>query len=229
LTDSTTSQTTIPQLSKGQWVRLFAASLGMLLLNQLIEQALNLQMTESMRGETSAFVVTAMALFFNGVSIIWLQSVVLMVMVQAHHPETSSVPLGVKIGDFTREWLRSMGEVSLWMFAFVVPGLIRLIDYSLLPFICFFDSAYQKGEIDALETCRSLARGRRLKLWALWISLGLVLPILMSAFLGDYESLFEHPLSGTLIVAIEAAFQVLSFCIIWRIYSDAISYARPQP
>lgn len=214
-------------LSKNQWIGLFGASLGMLLLNQLIEQSLNIQMTESMRGETSAFVMTAMALFFNGVSIIWLQSVVLMVMIQQNHPETSSVPIGIKVGDFTREWLRSMGEVSLWMFAAIVPGLIRLIDYSLLPFVCFLNPAYQRGELDALDTCRALARGRRLKLWALWVSLGLLIPLLLSAFFGDYESLFDHPITGTLLVAVDAFFQVLSFWIIWRIYLTAIQQPRP--
>lgn len=212
---------TCPSLTKNQWLTIIGTSIGMLLINQMIEQALNKQMQIAMQMESSAFAITAAALFFNGVSIIWLQSIVLMALLQPKHPETSSVPFATKMGDFSREWLRSVGEASLWMFAFVIPGLIRWVDYTLLPFVCFFDPPYQKGEVDALERCRSLARGHRGKLWSLWIGLGLILPLILTSLFGDYESFTDYPAMATLLVTIDALVQVLAFWIIWRIFLKA--------
>ncbi len=209
---------TLPSLSKNQWLTIIGSSIGMLLINQLIEQALNKQMQIAMQNESSAFAFTAAALFCNGVSIIWLQSIILMALLQPKHPETSSVPFAVKMSDFSREWLRSIGEASLWMFVFVIPGLIRWVDYTLLPFVCFFDPAYQKGEEDALVRCRALAQGNRGKLWSLWIGLGLILPLILTSLFGDYESFTEYPAMATLLVIFDALVQVLAFWILWRIY-----------
>lgn len=214
-------QPLLPNLTKRQWWNLIISSSGLLLMNQFIEQVLNQQMMVSMKSESSGFIMTATMLFCNGISIIWLQSLVLMMILQKQHPETSSVPLVTKVGDFTREWLRSMGDASLWMFALIIPGLMRLVDYSLLPFVCFFNPAYQRGELDALDTCRQLARGHRAQLWGLWIGFGVVIPLIITSVFGDFESLLDFPLYGALLVFLDALVQVISFWLLWRIYLQA--------
>jgi hypothetical protein len=208
----------LPSLRLFDWLILFGAHWGLLFFNQLMEQILNQQMALSMKAESTSFALTAATQFLNGVSVIWMQSVVVMMLLQKYHPETAFSPLLTKLGDFTREWLRSMGKISLGMMALILPGLIRLIDYSLLPFVCFFDPAYQKGERDALKTCTSLAKGHRLKLWGLWLGLGLLVPLILTLMFGDYESLFETPVTATLLIALDAALQLFSVYLLWRIY-----------
>lgn len=211
----------IPKLSPQQWFTLFSSCLGLLLINTLIEQSLNQQLATAMEKDSASFAIIAGALFCNGIGIVWLQSIVLVALVQTYQPETSAISLATKMSDFTKEWLRAMGETSLWTFAFIIPGLIRLVDYSLLPFVCFYHPAYQRGEIDALRTCRSLAKGRRGVLWALWIGLGLLVPLILTALFGDYESFNDHPLMATLLVTLDAAIQILSFWLIWMLYRRA--------
>ena len=215
------TENSLPYFSKKLWIQIICASLGMLLVNQFIEQILNRQMMISMQNESSSFVITATALFFNGVSIVWFQSVVLMSLIQTLHSETMNVPITTKLGDFSREWLRSMGNASLWMFVLIIPGLIRWVDYSLLPFICFFDPAYQRGEVDALAQCRKIAKGIRVKLWALWVGLGILLPLVFTSLFGDYESFFDYPLAATGLIFIDALIQVLAFWMLWKLYLKA--------
>jgi hypothetical protein len=209
---------TSPNLNKHLWVKLIASLAGLLFISQLIEQALNQQMKQAMQSESSGFVITAFALFINGVSIIWLQTIVVMFLFQDQHPETKSFSVATKIQDFTKEWLRAMGVTSLWMFALVIPGLIRWIDYTLLPFVCFFDTAYQEGAVDALDRCRTLARGIRGRLWCLMIGFSIVIPLIITGVFGDFESLFEHPIAATLLVIFDAVVQALAFWLVWRLY-----------
>lgn len=210
-----------PALSKKQWLLILGAALGLLLTNKLIEQLLNKEMLNSMKNESSSFILTAAALFFNGMWILWAQSVVLTSILQPLHPQTSTTTIAIKLGDFTKEWLRALGNASLWMFALVVPGLLRLVDYTFLPFVCFFDSDYQNGTVDALERCRSLAKGFRGKLWAMWIGFGIILPALNTTLFSDYESFAEFPGLATLVVTIEALFEAFSFWLFWRLYWKA--------
>jgi hypothetical protein len=215
--------------TRKQWLLIFACSFTLMIFNQLIEQLLNQQMTEAMQNDSASFVFTAAALFFNGVSIVWIQSVVLMTILQTTHPQTAQIPLFTKIGDFSREWLRSMGEASLWFFVFIIPGLIRWVDYTLLPFVCFYDPAYQNGDVDALERCRQLARGKRLQLWGLWVGFGLILPLVFTSLFGAYESLFEHPVGATALVMSDALIQMVAFWMLWRIYLNSAEKIRPFP
>jgi hypothetical protein len=208
----------LPKLSQKQWLTLAGSAIMLLFLNQFIEQILNRQMSEAMQNESSAFVIVAMALFLNGVTIVWLQAVVLTSLIQNHHPETAEATSAIKIGDFSREWLRSMGNASLWMFAFIIPGLLRWVDYSLLPFVCFFDPAYQRGELDALERCRQLAKGIRGRLWGLWLGFGLFIPLILTGLFGDYESFFETPVSATGLIIVDATLQTIAFVLLWKLY-----------
>ena len=219
----------ITSLSKTQWLKLSIVGTGLLLLNQLIEQVLNQSLSQAMRADSPDFLIIASGLFFNGILIVWAQAAVFMTILQPQHPETNSIPLSTKLNDFTREWLRSLGEASLWMFALILPGLIRLIDYMLLPFVCFFCPAYQRGEVDALEACRKLAKGQRHRLWSLWIAFGIIIPLLLTTLFGDYESLFDYPLFATFLITLEACLQVLSAWLLWRIYVRAESQLNGPP
>lgn len=194
--------------------------------HQLIDQTLNTQLSHVMQKESSPLVLVAFGLFLNSLLIIWILPMIYLVGLQKFHPETINVPLFTKISDYTREWLRGIGDASLWMFLLLLPGLLRWVDYLFLPFVCFFDSEYHAGRTDALKKCRSLIRGYRIKVWSLWVGFGFLLPLLITGLFGDYESLREHPISGSLLVFLEALLQTTTFYLLWCIYNQSTEKGR---
>lgn len=211
----------IQKLSLQQWAMMIGIGFLILLIHQFADQTLNTVLMDLMQKESTSFALIVTAVFLNGLLIVWILPLFFISFMQTLQPETSSISFLSKTQDYTREWLRGMGEASLWMFVLVIPGLLRWVEYSLLPFICFFNSDYQKGEVDALKYCRKILRGHRLKLWLLWLGFGVIIPLLLTSIFNDYESLRDHPLAGSALVFAEALIQTLAFWLFWKLYLQA--------
>lgn len=205
-------------LSLQQWAMMMSVGFIILLIHQYADQTLNAILMDLMQKESSSFAFIAASMFLNGLLIVWVLPLFFISFMQTLHPETALIPFLTKTQDYTREWLRGMGEASLWMFVLVIPGLLRWVEYTMLPFICFFDPAYQNGEVDALKQCRKILRGHRWKLWFLWLGFGIILPLILTSAFSDYESLREHPWAGSALVLVETMIQVLAFWLFWRLY-----------
>lgn len=214
--------TTVPltkkQLSPKLWYLFILGGFFINLINQLIEQSLNANLAQAMDSESSVFLITALLLFSNSLFMIWILPLFFATLIQSQHPENQTIPLLQKINDFSKEWLRSLGVASLWFFVFIVPGIIKWIDFNLLPFVCFFDSEYQQGRVDALKRCQSLAKNFRFKLLGLLVLFGVLTPLLITSLFSDYESLESHPIAGSLLLLFESILQALSFWLLWRLY-----------
>lgn len=59
---------------------------------------------------------------------------------------------------YLAEYLRVLGRILLWGLLLIIPGCIKSIQYSLVPFVVFFSADYEKGEVDALELSRKLVK-----------------------------------------------------------------------
>lgn len=81
------------------------------------------------------------------------------------------------------ETLRSWGNALLWTFAFVIPGLIRFLQYSYVPFVVALSPGYQAGEEDALEKSRQIFK----KTWKALILNYLLWSVLTSLLLLPFD------------------------------------------
>lgn len=209
------------QLNRIQWFQIIFINLFILFISELLEQSLNQTMLRAMRGESGLFFLIAGSLFFHGLFFMWLQSVALLSVIYVSHKEVHQRGLLEKWGDFTREWLRSMGDASLWCFVLLVPGLLRWLDYSLLPFVCFLDPQYTEGRVDALRRCRKIAKAVRGRLFLILVFFGMVLPLLESLIWSDYESFAHYPGKASTIILWKALVSSLSCWILWRLFLKA--------
>ncbi len=93
-----------------------------------------------------------------------LISFFLFVLVPANVPEgatpASLGPLLKKHGtDLFFESLRVIAQIVFFSLALLIPGLIKYLRLSFVPFIVVHDAAYQMGERDALAYSESLVKG----------------------------------------------------------------------
>ena len=111
---------------------------------------------------------------------------------------------------FTIESLRVLGRVVLGLLLFVVPGLIRVIQYYFVGYVLQFDPRYEKGQLDALEGSKSLVKGRA---WPVVVVLTLVFLLSLLGQLRDLMKLSD--------VATGAAFLLTLFM---RVYTQVILF-----
>lgn len=98
------------------------------------------------------------------------------------------------------ETLRAWGKAFLWGFLLIIPGLVKFADYILTPFVVLFSEKYKKGEVDALEYSRLIAK----KFWwriQLWLSVFyLIIPAIIYFIFDEFQVFESHPVTATLLV-----------------------------
>lgn len=211
-----------------KWLKIIILFFLLTLINQFFEQALNGRLATAMESESRTFIILALGLFLNGLFYIWITPIIFAFFI-GKNLNLFERPFSLSfVNDFSKEWLRSMGNASLWAFVFIIPGFIRWLEYNFLPFICFFDSTYQDGQTDALVRCHAIAKGHRLKLLGLWLCFGVIIPLVTTSFWGDFAGLMSHPVTGSLIILFESLLHILSLYILWRIYLNISSITRAK-
>lgn len=100
-----------------------------------------------------------------------------------------------------REQMRAMGKVIAWGLLFILPGLWKFLEYSLLPFVVCMDPRYQKGEIDALQTASRVFYRNWGKV--ILIVFCLMLISLLGTSIDEYRSFALHPFSAVALVTVD--------------------------
>jgi hypothetical protein len=117
--------------------------------------------------------------------------------------------------DIVIESFRAMGRIAVG-FLLIVPGILRLARFYLVPYIVQFDSEYEKGRVDALEEATSLLKGRFFKFFALLFLtqvVGLVVQIIGIRF-----NLFTSPIPWILFYVVEVLLQITVFWLFYNYY-----------
>lgn len=126
--------------------------------------------------------------------------------------------LGQHLSLLIREQLRVLGQIMLWGLLFIIPGVVRFFELSLVPWVVCFDPEYNQGQKDALKESRHIFY----RIWFLMIPLLVVfwvlVPLLMTG-LDSYRSYFETPLTALGLSLVDVfAFIVFQWLLskIWR-------------
>lgn len=118
----------------------------------------------------------------------------------------------------TLESFRAWGKTFLWSFVFLIPGVIKYINYLMTPFVVMFSERYKKGEVDALEYSSQISRNFW---WSLKLWLGLfyvIIPIMLYVLFENYRSFSAHPFAATAITLLEAFVELLFHFIILKLF-----------
>lgn len=110
------------------------------------------------------------------------------------------------------ETLRTWGVALSWSFLLIVPGLIKWLRLSLVPFVVMLDPAYKKGEKDALQESERLTRGKFWLLLFAFVLMTIVVPLILTSF-DDYKVIWRTPLASLLYHVVETLVSI-SF-ILW--------------
>jgi hypothetical protein len=118
------------------------------------------------------------------------------------------------------ENLRALGKELLWGFLFILPGVMKYVQYSFINFIVLLDPDYQVGERDALATSQKLVNKRFFRVFSLVILFMLITPLFFAAF-DEYSVFFMHPFSAVVIAAAETLTSILFVLLLLRQWESA--------
>lgn len=116
------------------------------------------------------------------------------------------------------ETLRAWGKTFLWSFVFILPGIIKYINYILTPFVVMFSRRYKNGEVDALEYSAMISKNFW---WSIKAWLGLfyvIIPIVLYVLLDEYRVFNTHPISAMAVVFLETLIELTFHFIILKLF-----------
>lgn len=196
-------------------------------ISNISEQHYNNLLSQEIKSESVYFYIIIFCLIFTTLLINLLQTASFMVGVEkvliqncsSSELNNSFISRG---NDFLKESLKAIGKSSLWMYCFIIPGIIRWIEYSILPFVVFLNKKYQSGAAEALQLSQTISKKNKWKLYIFWILFNLVMPFIFSAAAGDYDSFYATPVQATILTLIESIFLWIWFNILWNIYDNGM-------
>lgn len=186
-------------------------------LSHIAESGLNLALMRAMQRDSALIFLVATGVILNALITSWISTgVFLTVVAKDIHSEA---PLTTRWHDLFRESLKAMGEASLWIFVFLIPGLLRFLAYSLLPFVVFFDPDYQGNRVEILSRTRDYAKGKMKILFVAWFIFQALIPILISALFTDYD-FYDRPLKALFVLIIVSVSQLAFLTWLFKIFKS---------
>lgn len=119
------------------------------------------------------------------------------------------------------ETLRSWGKSILWGFAFVIPGLVRMVQYSLVPYVVAMSPEYAQGKIDALKLSKELVNKHWFTLILILSTFNLFIPLIMTELFDTYRVIWQTPFQALLLTAIDCVFLIISSLLLFKLYKKS--------
>jgi hypothetical protein len=115
------------------------------------------------------------------------------------------------------EEFRAIGVSMLWLIVFVVPGLIKLVQFVFVPFVVALDSKYQAGERDALQFSKTIVNNNFWKVSGLLLIFSVLLPVLMTG-LDQYHLFWIHPVGNLLLTLLQSFLSLIFGLVLLRLW-----------
>ncbi len=187
------------------------------------DQFLTRNYEDAMGGDSSSSLGFALIVFFsflNGVVAPLLSWVVFLYATRKlAQPATSFVSFfGKNIKPLTIESLRSLGKTFLWSLLLIIPGMIRMVQLSLVPFVVTLHEGYPRGQVDALQASTRLVNRYFVRISGILILIYLIWPGVSTAFFSEQRDFFSSPITALLHSALDTTIEVGALFLLYRLF-----------
>lgn len=125
------------------------------------------------------------------------------------------------------EMTRSTGKVITWSLLLLIPGLIKMLRLSFVPFIVCLDPDYQKGQKDALQESEKIAKPMIWTLAGIYLLFELAIPLTMSIW-EEYQIIWQTPVSAFILLSVEVLFTTLMMTWLMSLFLTATQTVSRQ-
>lgn len=122
-----------------------------------------------------------------------------------------------------KEEMRVWGKSMLWSYLLLVPGFIKYLQFSFVPFVVMMDAEYEQGLVDALATSQRRSRGLLGKLFLLFIIFSVAWPLLSSS-VDEYKIFLKSPVTAFGFAVVDMTLLVIFVLCVYALYRKSDRY-----
>lgn len=211
------------QVFKKVFIPLFA----LVVLSTNIDQYLNLYIENALQDPMGA---QGQVYFFGFLSL--LSSVIFPTLLIAFALYALNLQIGwtQSLGSFLKknlnqlyiETLRSWGKTLLWTLLFVIPGIIKYLQYVMVPIVVTSSSRYEDGKEDALEASAKIVRHNWGKILLIFFVFQILAPLLLASVFNSYRLLWKTPAQSLALSALDTYLILFSTHLLFTIFRNEV-------
>ena len=114
-----------------------------------------------------------------------------------------------------KETFRAAGKSMGWGILLIIPGIIRFLQFSFVPYIVMLDPDYREGRKDALKESTLLVNRRFAWVLGIIFLFGIILPFL-TTFFDEYALFEDHPFYAILLAGLDGLLTIISILMLLK-------------
>lgn len=118
------------------------------------------------------------------------------------------------------EMLRAWGKVLLWSLVFILPGVWKYIQFSLVPFAVTSSRRYDEGNIDALTLSKHIVTKNLGKILGILILFHIFIPLILAGLFNAYRPIWKVPLGSLILSALDTYLLLISTHLLYKIFKS---------
>jgi hypothetical protein len=199
----------------------------LVVLSNTIDQYLNLNIEQSLQSPTG---LNNQAYFYGLLSIlsgVVFPVVLMTISLFAIRPNRSQEDLKLFIEKYTEqifiETLRAWGKSLLWALCFILPGIWKFIEYSLVPIIVTSSEDYEQGKVDALHLSSQLFRKHWFQVLFIIVVFHLFIPLILTTLFDAYRLVWKTPLASLFLSLLDTYILLISTQLLFDIFKNEVN------
>lgn len=195
----------------------------LVVLSSNIDQYLNLKMENALRDpngvQSQVFYYGFLSILSSIIFPVVLLSLILFALNSTHSLQKNIHDFWAKyLNQMYIETMRSWGKTLLWSLLFIVPGIWKYLEYSLVPYVVTSSKKYDAGQVDALQASARIVRRHWFKVLTILICFHLFIPGIITVIFDAYRLLWKTPIQSLLLSGLDAYLLLISTQILFNIF-----------
>jgi hypothetical protein len=208
----------LPSLLKKIAIPLFFV----LMISTLIDQTLNSQLENVLMSDSpgSSIWYLATAALISGLFFPLLTTMLCLYgIIKLRRPDVQLVSFSSRVLEsLTIEALRSWGSMLRWGVFFIIPGLIRALQMTFVPYVVCLNVNYENGKIDALKSSQKICKQTLWPTLFVVIIFQIVVPLTLTDTLDSWKLYSESFFKASFCTLIDVFVASLSVLFLFSIF-----------
>ncbi len=198
----------------------------LVVLSSNIDQFLNIKVEDALRDPMGAAPQVYWFGFLSVISSIifpiLLMTTTLYAMNASRFSESLTDFYGKYINQIFIETLRTWGKTLMWSLLFILPGIWKYLEYSLVPMVVTSSTRYDDGKIDALKASAFVFRRHWLKILGILILFHLFIPLILASVFDSYRLLWKTPVASLILNLLDTYLLIISTQLLFNVFQDEV-------
>lgn len=207
--------------------KVFLPLFALVVLSSNIDQYLNLKMESALRDPMG---VQAQVIYYGFFSIlssvlfpVLLISTALFALNNLQNSEKNLHDFwAINLNQMYIEILRAWGKTLQWTLLFILPGIWKYVEFSMVPFVVTSSQRYAEGQVDALKGSSQIVRRRWFVVLATLVLFHLFIPGLLTTIFDAYRLIWKTPVQSLLLSALDTYLLLVSTHILFNIFRSEV-------